>query len=175
MSNTIRGISIKIVLAAASGYCCCLVFLKGSDSLLTRVLMGLTFAGGVLFPYLQRDRFLLFRAFGLIVVSSISFESAVFFGLPVGNPTGYWPDLEAFMAASLVGAAIALFGARLLIPLKNSIELLVTGLVAAVLGGFGFVLAGLERPCIAFVLWHSLMALAIHVAEGWPLSWRRIR
>jgi hypothetical protein len=164
MSNTIRGISVKIALAAASGYCCCLVLLRSSDSLLTRTLMGLMFAGGVLFPYLRPDRFLFFRAFGLIVISSISFESATSLGLPVGDWKGYWPGPAALMVASLIGAAIALIGARVLIPLKKSIELLATGLAAALIGGFGFVLVGEQRLCLAFVLWHSLMTLAIYTA-----------
>jgi hypothetical protein len=154
MSKAIRGIGVKVALAAASGYCCCFVFKNSSEGLPSLTLLGLLFAGGVLFPYLRRDRFLLFRAFGLVAVSSISFRSALSFGLPIGTIT-----------ASLIGAAIALIGARLLIPLKKSIELLVTGLAAALIGGFGFGLVEEQRLCLAFVLWHSLMTLAIYTAE----------
>jgi hypothetical protein len=81
-----------------------------------------------------------------------------------------YPGTEAFIMASLVGAAIALIGARLLIPLSRSTELFFTGLAAAVVGGFGFVLAGEQRLGHAFALWHSVMALAIYTAETVTLS-----
>lgn len=73
------------------------------------------------------------------------------------------------MTGSLVGAAIVLTGARLLLPLKHSVELVVTGLVAAIIGGIGFVLLADDRLYLAFVLWHSVMALAIYSAETWSL------
>jgi len=182
MSNTIRGIGVKIALAAASGYCCCLVFANSSQSLFTLslerhsldfgsgslpslALLGLLFAGGVLFPYLRRDRFLLLRAVGLVVISSISFKSALSFGLPIGIWGFLGPATAGLITASVIGAAIALIGARLLIPLKKSVELLATGLAAAFIGGLGFVLVEEQRLCLAFVLWHSLMTLAIYTAE----------
>jgi len=174
MSKAVRRIGVKIALAAASGYSCCYVFVNATDSLPTRLLMGLLFAGGVLFPYLRWDKFLLFRAIGLIVISTISFEFAMSYGLPVGRGENIGWAAEGYLAASVIGAAIAMTGARFLIPLKNPIGLVVTGLVAAVTGGFGFVLAEyMDNLYFAFVLWHSLMALAIIGAEYWPLSLAR--
>jgi hypothetical protein len=79
------------------------------------------------------------------------------------------------MTGSLVGAAIVLTGARLLIPLQHSVELVATGLVAAIIGGFGFVLVEDDRLYLAFMLWHSVMTLAIYSAETWRLPLGRTR
>lgn len=167
-------ISARIGLAAASGYCCCLVFENASESVLTRALMGLLFAGGVVFPYLRRERLLVFRAIGLVAISSVSFELATSYGLRVGAESfGIAPG--GYMAASLLGAAVALTGARFLVPLQKPLKLLATGFTAAIIGGLGFVLAGDRRLCLAFVLWHSLMTIAIFGAEHWPFSVSRAK
>jgi hypothetical protein len=175
MRSTIRDIGVKIALAAMSGYYCSLVFQKGSDSLHTRILIGLLFAGGVLFPYLRWEKFLLPRTLGLTAISAVSFELATTYGLQVGNSGHFGPAPEGYITASFLGAAMVLTGARFLIPLKHSLTLVVTGLAAAVMGGLGFVLAGYERLVLGFILWHSLMTLAIYVSENWSFSLGRAK
>lgn len=163
----------KIALAAASGFCTWIVWASvrdvGPQLLAFYGLPGLLFAAGVLFPYLRRDRFFWYRCIGLIVVSAISYYSAITLSGEVGHGGDFGPAPQGFLAASLLGATIALIGARLLIPLRRSVELVVMGLAAAVIGGFGFVLAFRDWPYLAFMLWHSLVALAIYGSENWPL------
>jgi hypothetical protein len=120
-----------------------------------------------LFPYVRRDRFLWYRCLGLIAVSAISYYCATNIALRGWGAFG--PGQENLVTGSLVGATIVLTGARFLLPLKHSVELVVTGLVAAIIGGFGFVLVADDRVYLAFVLWHSVMTLAIYSAETWRL------
>lgn len=171
---------VKIALAAASGLCVWPALNIPPDSWVRSVageiLPGLLFAAGVLFPYLRRDKFLWRRCLGLVVISVASFWSAAFVGAslyPSYNPWGTPPPedtIPAYLAGSLLGATIVLAGARLIIPLKHTLKLVLAGLLAAIIGGVGFTLA--ERPgelfdYLPYMLWHSLMALAIHCAENW--------
>jgi hypothetical protein len=171
MGNKYVSVGLKVALAAASGFCSWL-WSNLSDiygTFASYGLPGLLFAAGVLFPYLRRDRFFWHRCLGLIAVSAISYYSAINFGVGLGGSGAFGPTPAGFVTGSLVGAAIVLTGARLLIPLKHSVELVVTGLVAAIIGGIGFVLVADDRLYLAFVLWHSVMALAIYSAETWSL------
>jgi hypothetical protein len=174
MGKKFRSVGLKVALAAASGFCSWLVWWNspldaGERTFAFYGLPGLLFAAGVLFPYLRRDRFIWYRRLGLIAISVISYYSAMNFGIGLGGWGAFGPSPEGFMTGSLVGATIVLTGARLLIPLKHSVELVVTGLVAAIIGGFGFVLVADDSYYLAFVLWHSVMTLAIYSAETWPL------
>jgi hypothetical protein len=173
MGNEYLSVGLKVALAAASGFCCWLVWWKNlfdaERAFAFYGLSGLLFAAGVLFPYLRRDRFFWHRCLGLIAISVLSYYSAINFGIGLGGWRGFGPAPEGFVTGSLVGAAIVLTGARLLIPLKHSVALVVTGLVAAIIGGFGFVLVADDRYYLSFMLWHSVMTLAIYSAETWPL------
>ncbi len=174
MGNKYASVGLKVALAAASGFCSWLVWWKtpweAERAFVLYGLPGLLFAVGVLFPYLRRDKFFWYRCLGLIAISVLSYYSAMNFGIGLGGWGAFGPAPAGFMTGSVVGATIALTGARLLIPLKHSVGLVVTGLVAAIIGGFGFVLFGDDRLYLAFVLWHSVMTLAIYSAETWPLS-----
>jgi hypothetical protein len=171
MGNKYVSVGLKVALAAVSGFCSWLVCWNTPLDADERFygLPALLFAAGVLFPYLRRDRFFWYRCLGLIAVSAISYYSAINFGVGLGGSTDFGPTPAGFVTGSLVGATIVLTGARLLLPLKHSVELVVTGLVAAIIGGIGFVLVADDRLYLAFVLWHSVMALAIYSAETWSL------
>ena len=161
----------KLVLAGASGLVCYAVFDFGFDgqwpSLLFHSVSGALFATGVLFPYLRRDGTVWARALGLIATSTISYWCAIetFFR---SSSAMSWNDTMASVAASLVGAGIALAGARFLVPLHRSGPLAVAGLAAAITGGIVFGLTIHSHAYIAFLGWHSLIALAIHAAESSP-------
>jgi len=160
-----RRLWIKIVFAAASGLCTAEV-LDGADiGLPVFALAGLLFAVGVFLPHLRRDRFVVYRGMGLLLVSVISFVCAFDTAALLAGSTPGVPWLM-YVAASLVGAAVVLFGAHLLIPLKHSDTLAVTGCASAIAGGFGFEMLGAHSFALPFILWHVLMALAIHTAEA---------
>jgi hypothetical protein len=179
MGNRYVCVGLKVALAAASGFCSWLVWWKylgdNHGTFASYGLPGLLFAAGVLFPYLRRDRFLWYRCLGLIAVSVISYYSAMNFGVGLGGWGAFGPTPAGFVTGSLVGAAIVLTGARVLLPLKHSVGLVVTGLVAAIIGGIGFVLVADDGLYLAFVLWHSVMTLAIYSAETWPIPISRTR
>ena len=172
----IKSIAFKMILAAVSGVLWGLTLYSGWSPVGHIIflgwqthygLAGATFAVGVLFPYLKRDRLLWLRAIGLVAISEISFDAAV-------NATDFvflksGPD---FVSASLVGAVIVLTGARLILPLSRSILLLLVGLPAAAIGGLAFVYT--PWLPLAFAAWHTLMAITIYVSEsGLRLSWNR--
>jgi len=169
MGNRYVSVGLKVALAAVSGFCSWLVCWNTPLDADVRFygLPALLFAAGVLFPYVRRDRFLWYRCLGLITISVISYYCAM--NIALGGWRAFGPGPESLVTGSLVGATIVLTGARLLIPLKHSVELVVTGLVAAIIGGFAFVLVADDRVYLAFVLWHSVMTLAIYSAETWPL------
>ena len=165
-SRSTKGISSKTCLAAISGLLAWLYFLGPSDLSTGSPLMpGMFFAAGVLFPYLVQGTLVWLRALGLIVVATISFWSAFQLALKLAAwDIGPSISLLAYICASLVGAAIVLSGARFIIPLRRTPELALAGLVAAIVGGIAFKLAESWLFC-AFIIWHSLMAAAIHVAQ----------
>jgi hypothetical protein len=159
----------KIALATLSGLCCWYVWRSDPSSwLIFYGLPGALFAGGVLFPYLRHGKFSWYRCLGLVVISVISYWCAIAVSVGFIEDT-LWPGTIDFLAASLVGAAIALGGARLIIPLNRSSELMVTGLAAAVVGGLAFAFIEEQEFFLAFMLWHGLMAVAVHAAENWSL------
>lgn len=171
----------KAALAGVSGLLCYVVFHLGVDSTwpepLFWILSGTIFAAGVLSPYLKYDRSTWYRGFALIVTSALSYWAAL---ETFDQIVTMAIETSAFLAASLVGAFIVLIGARLIIPLNRSISLFFVGFPVAIIGGLAFPLA-LELNfhsssiseefsiSLAFMAWHSLMAVAIHVAENWQL------
>ena len=174
MGNKYVSVGLKVALAAASGFCSWLVCWNSPFGTFAFYgLPGLLFAAGVLFPYLRRDRFFWYRCLGLITISVISYYCAM--NIALGGWGAFGPAPESYVTGSLAGATIVLTGARLLIPLKHSVELVATGLVAAIIGGFGFVLVADDSFYLAFVLWHCVMTLAIYSAETWPLPIGGIR
>lgn len=165
----------KAMLAGASGLLCSVVHRFGFDAVSPEPLYfgasGFLFAAGVLFPYLERDTSVWYRGFGLIVISALSFFCAIqtVMTLTFGKVA---PDEGAYVAASLVGAFIVLVGSRYIVPLHRSKELAVTGLTAALIGGLAFYFADvlpdhLHLNYLAFLTWHGVMAIAIHIAENW--------
>jgi len=175
----------KSALAAVSGVACWIVFSfdVGSDDSERTILQtvfawspGFLFAGGVLFPYLSRDRWVVYRATALVLVSSLSYWAAL--RVAVGFNSGFFPNVpgvEDFIGASVAGAAIVLSGARLIIPLRHSYRLVITGIVAAVIGGLVFAAPPLwgtkeDSFILAYAAWHVLLAGAIHFGEKTP--WR---
>ncbi len=168
----------KTVLASASGVLCYVVFHFGFDGAWPAPLFfgvsGTLFAAGVLFPYVRPGKVALIKYIGLIFVSAASYWSAIEIvskGIELFSK-GTLPDWEDYLFASLAGAFIALFGARLIIPLHNSLTLAVAGSLAATVGGLFF-----EFPYAYFLphmVWHMLMAIAIHIATGssWNLGRR---
>jgi hypothetical protein len=179
MNNTIRGIGVKIVLAAASGFCVAfsarLPFFHNFifPSLYWLCLAGALFATGIFVPYLSNDRSLWFRCLGLIVVGAIGYCCAFFAGLWVVAELNL-DERFGLSAGCLVAAAVVLVGARLIIPLTRTTRLALTGLVAAIVGGFVFWLTASlwQGSWFAWVIWHSLMAVAVHAAEirPWPFG-----
>lgn len=171
----------KLVLAGASGLLCYVVYYFGFDGFWPEPLFysvsGAIFAGGVLFPYLRYDRSVWYRGLGLIVISTLSYWAAI----ETADRTtalAFSVDTRAFLAASVVGAFIVFTGARFITPLNRSISLLVAGFSAAIVGGLAFALVQeLDNHfsmSLAFLAWHSLMAVSIHLAEDWQLRIGRI-
>jgi hypothetical protein len=162
LSSASRTIVLRLVLAVVSGMCVSWVF-EDEHLLLIYGGGGALFATGVLFPHLKLDKSFWYRGLGLVVVASLSFFAALevaeeYCDMFCGNP-GYMP-------ASLVGAFIVLAGARFIVPLKGSFQLVIVGLPAAVIGGLVFELLDAER-WLPFAAWHCVMALAIHISESW--------
>ena len=176
VSRSIKGFGFKIVLAAISGFLAWFYFLfylssgVGFSEVIAYGLPGMFFAIGVMFPYLDQAAFTWLRRLGLIVLCAISFWSAIKVALQLATwEIGPQFGILAYVSASLVGTVIVLTGARLIIPLSRTLALTLSGLVAAIVGGLVCSLAEpLDFGWIAFPIWHSLMAAAIHVAENWP-------
>ena len=174
-------IIFKLMLAAVSGLCW--VFLvsewdPGESKVLgflQGILPGVFFAAGVLFPYLKRHRFVWLRVLGLIMLSWVSFISAILVGAWVDSKSwSFWHSQNigaaAYVSASLVGAFIVLIGARFIIPLRHTVVLAIVGLVASIIGGLVFIsLISDSMFVLAVMAWHTLMAAAIYVAENWSL------
>lgn len=168
----------KVALAAVSGIAAWVLTRVGvgSDSNVAPVILigvsGLVFAAGVLFPYLRRDRRIIFRASALIIVSSLSYWVAL--RIVKGLDSGFFPTIpgtDEFILGSIAGTLIVLVGARYIIPLYHSLQLVLTGIVAAICGGLLFAAPPLwgtkeDSFILAYAAWHVLLALAIHFGEN---------
>ena len=75
-------------------------------------LCGLLFAAGVLFPWLRRDWWLPLRAAGLVLVSALSLYGAIQLAVAL---TGHVSVFAIALGSSVLGAAVVLVGAALLI------------------------------------------------------------
>jgi hypothetical protein len=171
MRSVYINICFKITLAAISGLCCGLAydFYIMSETELNELsvlgLLGILFAAGVLFPYLSPDRSAWPRGIGLIGISMLSFLCATTTFGAVSGP--YVVTTAGFVAGSVVGAAIVLTGAMIMIPSRRPVVLAVAGFPAAIVGGLLFWLLDLWFP-LPFIIWHLLMAVAIYIAEFQP-------
>lgn len=103
----------------------------------------------------------------MIILSSVSYLAAAEVALKATGQE-YFIDTRGYLAASLVGAVIVLTGARLIIPLRRSGPLAVAGLLAAIIGGLVFVPADYSCRSLAYMTWHSLIAIAIHFSQIQP-------
>ena len=169
----------RLLLAAVSGLCWAFLITEwepGESTVLgflKGILPGVFFAAGVLFPYLKRHRFVWLRVLGLIMLSWLSFISAILVGAWVDSErSNFWEsqniDAVAYVSASLVGAFIVLIGARIIIPLRHTVVLAIAGLVAGIIGGLVFISLNSDSMFVLAVMaWHTLMAAAIYVAENW--------
>lgn len=90
-----------------------------------------------------------------------------------GFDSGFFPTvpgIQEFVSASVVGAVIVLVGARLIIPLHHSSQLLLAGIPATVGAGLVFAAPPLwgtkeDAFVLAYAAWHVLLAGAIHIGE----------
>ena len=170
----------KLLLAAASGIACGFVYVFVKDEpggfpgiwwWAFYILPGALFAAAVLFPYLQRDRTIYWRAAGLVVLSSLSYWSAVQVAL-LG--TDWVSSREDMLLASLAGATIVMVGVLFIAPIRASVAYFLLGLVASIIGWllfyylFDFLdyldyIPGAAYP--PYAIWHILIAAAIHVGS----------
>ena len=168
------GLLGKFLLAVVSGVACWWVtfvsHIGDPETILSAIvfygLTGLLFALGVLFPYLRRDRSMMWRGAALVALSALSYWCALIVIEELKSPWGV-PHAKDFIPASLVGALIVLLGAKLVIPLNHLGQLAIFGLVAAVLGGLAFSAPPLwgtaeDSFILSYGAWHLLMAAAIH-------------
>lgn len=124
------------------------------------MLSGLLFAAGVLFPYLQRDKFAYLRALVLAVASAVSYWSAVWLALdgPIAD------KLLSFTVASIAGAAIVM-SAALITSVRSSVAFVGFGLLAGFAGGpvtyFTLPSDG-YLTVLGHVGWHTLICLTIY-------------
>jgi transcriptional regulator with XRE-family HTH domain len=163
----------RLALAAISGALCALVFRWGFDGLdylrwSHFAIAGALFGVAVLCPYLRPGRGLVMRACALIAASASSYFCAV---MTVLNAESWFPGtpfFASFLLGSLIGVAIVLVAARILIPLRVTAAFWLLGLAASLVGGVamyaGFELLGdtTLSTVASFSVWHVLACIAIH-------------
>ena len=135
-------------------------------------LVGLLFAGGVLFPYVGRGTLRYVRYLGLFLASVVgywcaqwlAFQSPLANGnaLPFGN--GRWPTLLSVTVGSITGTVIVMLALVLLAPIRASLAYVLLGVLAAVGGvlSFGLVFNRSLGPAVGLAVWHTLACLAIY-------------
>jgi len=164
---------IRIALAVVSGVLCALAFRwRNNDGwldfgLLDFVMAGALFAVAVLCPYLRVGHGLTMRAVALIGASALSYFCAVTTALG-GESWFSVSPLTSFVLASVVGVAIVLAAARILIPLRVTAAYWLLGLAASLMGGVAMY-AGFEvfgdstlSTIGSFCVWHVLACIAIY-------------
>jgi transcriptional regulator with XRE-family HTH domain len=155
---------MKLALAVVSGVLCALLSRWRSGWLpdfSEFVIAGAIFAVAVLCPYLRSGHRLVMRALALMGASALSYSCAVATALNADL------SLTAFLIASLVGVAIVLVAAKILIPLRVTAAFWLLGLAASLVGG-GAMYAGWEifgdttlSTIGSFSVWHVLACIAI--------------
>lgn len=164
---------IRLVLALVSGGLCALAFRLHYNAgwldfgWLDFGMPGALFAVAVLCPYLRAGRGLTVRAVALIGASALSYYCALTTAL---NGDSWFPirPLTSFLLASLVGVAIVLVAARILIPLRVTPAYWLLGLAASLVGGVALY-AGFEvfgdstlSTVVSFCVWHVLACIAVY-------------
>ena len=139
--------------------------------------MGCLFAAAVLIPELPAGRASVRRALGLVLASALSIFTAVAIADEV--PNLFWtPGISSrtisvifaasSVGASIVGAAVVLAAAHWLIGMDRPLRFWVSGMIAAVLGGFvvggSFLLYRFQFA--SFAIWHLLLCVAIQMGRG---------
>jgi O-antigen ligase len=130
---------------------------------------GAVFALGIFGPYLKHERGFWLRFLGLAATGAVSYLGAFAVGIEaiagwkLGDPLG-------LMTGCLVAATIVLVGALLIVPLARSVALALAGFIAAIVGGFILSLPFSMYHWVAWTLWHSVMAVAVHSATTWSSS-----
>jgi len=162
---------IRIILAVVSGIGCFLtqvwIELVSLNELVEAIsfyaLPGLSFAAGVLFPYVSRSRFRLCRALGLFAASAASYWCAVGIAVMTINSSAMSFSLSLYgvITASVIGALIVMGALVLLAPIRISAMYVVLGLLASISGGLIMFITGIEMIA-GYAAWHVLMCLAIY-------------
>jgi transcriptional regulator with XRE-family HTH domain len=172
---------LRLALAALSGVLCALHFRWSyyhADSLseigfewLDFVMAGALFAVAVLCPYLRPGPRQMVRALGLIGASALSYFCAVCCALMIRGAETWLPEdpgLIYFLFASLVGVAIVLVTARVLIPLHVTATFWLLGLLASLVGGAAMYVAvelfggATLITVVGFCTWQMMACIAIH-------------
>jgi hypothetical protein len=166
---------IKLLLAATSGVLVAVIAIHDIDDERLGVVLsflyfygvsGALFSTAILWPYLERNSQFLYRGAGLVVASVLSYWTAIRTHELVAQRIENTQVIPLeYLAASLVGAAIAFVAAIQLAGLPSSRRLLGSALAAAVIGGLLFEpLMGLPYVGLtgSFIAWHCLMCGALH-------------
>lgn len=183
------GFSLKLLLAGLSGCLVMLVFLTSSDPEtvvgkgLLYGLSGGLFMTGVLLPYAKSQNLFSWRSAGLVFFSGVSFYCAVY--TATAWATFKWgPNLQDYVIASIIGAAIVMLAAPFLLSLRFSVKYVVVSILAAVGGGIAFSAFSelfAYSMFLSFGSWHMLMCISLHVEnpsiaeDGWMASVRKPR
>ena len=179
----------KLLLAALSG---CLVMMLwhsvgDSETFLTPYgfygLCGFVFAVGVLLPYVSREHLVSWRPPVLVIVSGASFYSAIYIASEL-SAAMKGPELEDFVYASLVGAAVVLATTPFILSFKVTRRYVASSVVAALVAGVVFGLlaeTNLYGFMLGFACWHAAIAGVLHIScsvdanDGWLASLQRKR
>jgi hypothetical protein len=127
------------------------------------VLSGMTFAAGVLLPYLKRDDHFLVRILALVIASAASYYSAVWLALegPFADDNGW----ISFTIASVAGATIVMAALVLTTLARASREFIWFGMAAGLIGGpitFSTLTGENFTILIGHASWHALVCVAIY-------------
>ena len=176
-------IGLKLAIAAVSGALVALAWDLGPGEpgwarrLLSFALPGALFAAGVLWPYLFRTRHRIFKAVALLLASTLSYSSAYY---TVVNWGGWLFSLpwSAVVSASAIGCAVVMVSASLVVPLRVSVPYVVSGLLAALVGGT------IWHHCIerdgflwvatGYAVWHCAVCAAIHFGSPSTTAGERV-
>ncbi len=168
----------RIILSGISGIGCTFVWFLDPDfatlpeNLIFYGLSGLFFAGGVLFPYVDQDKFMHLRAVVLVIAAAVGYWGAVV--MTIDNPFGFPSALFGassiswltFISGSLTGGLTVMVAVAMLAPLRISLAYAVLGVLASTAGGIiarqTFAQDGFLSLLAGYVSWHVLICLAIY-------------
>ena len=144
---------------------------------------GAAFAICVLFPHIRWDRFVYWRAVGVILLSITAWIAA--YNATIATPSFWtlglsdvdWRELvPRVFVGSVVGAVIVLVGTPLIAGLNWSSRYLQIGVPAALLAGAPFVLTSMIDEefrnlaewwgIVQYSIWHMTMAGVLHIVSS---------